>query len=119
MLGRPLTPIVGRNGNVVAPINVLDIRIQHDPRIALRNSVAHHSINQTSESSRMLVRDEPIIWSPPIERGVGVKSAQCCVLGRHSRSVITQGRIHGPLHIVLGVPTTLIEPIPHVLCANQ
>ena len=81
MLG-PLTPIVGRNGNVVAPINVLDIRIQHDPRIALRNSVAHHSINQTSESSRMLVRDEPIIWSPPIVRGVGVKSAQYCVLGR-------------------------------------
>ena len=27
MLGRPLMPIVGRNGNVVAPINVLDIRI--------------------------------------------------------------------------------------------
>ena len=63
MLDRPLTPIMSQNGNVVAPINVLDIRIQHNPRIALRNNVAHHSINQTSQSSRMLVRDEPIIWS--------------------------------------------------------
>jgi len=61
MLGCLLTSIVGRHLGWASPINVLDMRIQHDPRVTLRNTVAHHGINQAGETSRMLVRDEPTI----------------------------------------------------------
>ena len=113
MLGFPDTTIMGRHDDrAAAPVDVLDMCIEDDPRVALRNRVADHGINQTGKASRMLLRDKPIVGSPPLVRGVWIEPEERRVLGRHTNRVVHNRPVDGQVHVALREPTAVLECIP-------
>ena len=85
LVGFERSPVFSRDDGATARVlDVGDVRVEHDTRVAGRHAVPDHGVNEMSEAPRVLVNHELVVGPPPY----------ACACTRASTHARTHARTH-------------------------